>query len=466
MGCSGSKSAPPPVAEDAHKAVPPADAPKKTPPVSPKLSPKPSPKLSPKQPAPLAQPAPLTLEVSTPAVIDVAPVSPKRRSSGDFSPRGLAKQLSGMLSSKERRSSKDPLPDLPEGSAPKSPADGAPGRRSSRDEQTAAELSDRSRAHSASTGLSLREQSLTPEMLVRWEADMTFTPEQEAAMAEFRRRAVEEGVLTEPFDNKPTFYRFCQARGYDVDKAMAMFCDHMAWRKKWNLDEGFVVTEFGRVPKQLFDFKYPEKPALKRAYNFVHHKTDKLGRLMYVDKSGSINLAALKAAVGGGDGDWMGRLLETFVFDCEVTMQFRLPGCSVAAGKFVGKTLTIVDLQGFAISKFDKDMRDYLKAISKLSQDNYPELLGKMVIINTPWVFKAVWNFVSPMLDKRTRDKISMVGGAKEYTPKLLELVDRADLPDFLGGDDPTCDFVTENGPWMDIVNKVASGGENVAART
>jgi hypothetical protein len=28
--------------------------------------------------------------------------------------------------------------------------------------------------------------------------------------------------------------------------------------------------------------------------------------------------------------------------------------------------------------------------------------------------------------------------------------MDRKDIPKFLGGDDHTCDFVNENGPWVE----------------
>jgi len=71
-----------------------------------------------------------------------------------------------------------------------------------------------------------------------------------------------------------------------------------------------------------------------------------------------------------------------------------------------------------------------------------------MLIINAPGVFKNVWNFIGPMIDKRTRDKIQILG--KDYLKAVLEHVPKENLPDFYGGTDTTCDFVTEKGPWAD----------------
>jgi hypothetical protein len=41
-------------------------------------------------------------------------------------------------------------------------------------------------------------------------------------------------------------------------------------------------------------------------------------------------------------------------------------------------------------------------------QDNYPEMLGRICIINAPMVFKAVWALVKPMLNPRTLNKIQV----------------------------------------------------------
>ena len=54
------------------------------------------------------------------------------------------------------------------------------------------------------------------------------------------------------------------------------------------------------------------------------------------------------------------------------------------------------------------DVRKMLAEVTKIDQDHYPETLGKTCIINVPFVFKAVWGLVRPMLQPRTQAKITV----------------------------------------------------------
>jgi len=297
----------------------------------------------------------------------------------------------------------------------------------------------------------LRDQALSQELQDAWWREGGFTEEQGAKVAEMRRRIEEEGLLTPWWDNRPCMQRFLAAKQWDVDKAVAMFRAHLAWRKEWHLDEeSFVDTPHGRIPRLLAEFVLPEFPTIKDAYNYVHHGNDKSGRLIYVDRMGGVKLPQLRAACSEE------RLIMTYVWECEATACFRMPASTLAAGKLVDKTLSIVDLKGFSIPMFDARMRKYLSIVIKLSQDNYPEMLGKMYVINAPWVFTTVWKFISARLDERQRNKINILGGPDKYLPELLKEVDIESLPVALGGKDHSADFVNEQGPWAHQMPKQA----------
>jgi hypothetical protein len=79
-----------------------------------------------------------------------------------------------------------------------------------------------------------------------------------------------------------------------------------------------------------------------------------------------------------------------------------------------------------------KSVYRFVKRMSAIGQEYYPETLGTMYIINAPLLFSGVWKVVKGSLCKRTRDKIFMLG--KKYTAKLLEAVEPENLPSFLGG--------------------------------
>ncbi len=58
---------------------------------------------------------------------------------------------------------------------------------------------------------------------------------------------------------------------------------------------------------------------------------------------------------------------------------------------------------------------------SKLAQDNYPEILGQMFIVNAPYLFSAIWSAIKIFIDKKTQHKIKILGS--DYKKVLFEHV-------------------------------------------
>ncbi len=57
-------------------------------------------------------------------------------------------------------------------------------------------------------------------------------------------------------------------------------------------------------------------------------------------------------------------------------------------------------------------MFGYVKQVSAMSQNYYPERLGRLYLINAPWGFSGVWNVVKGWLDPVTVQKIHVLGSA------------------------------------------------------
>ena len=301
---------------------------------------------------------------------------------------------------------------------------------------------------------SLRARSLHPALVAAWDAEQDFTPAQREAMAslrsELRRRGLLDGSNGTLFDNAPAMYRFACARGYDVARAVEMFEAHAKWRRDWDLDDLVPDPVAGGsacdCPRLLATFSLPQKAAIKAAWPFVYHKTTRAGLPVYYERTGSIHFTQLRAATSVDD------LLRAIVFDSEATQHWRLPACSLAAGKYMGKSVTVLDMGGLQLSTFDADCRKQVATVAAISSDNFPESLHKMFIVNAPKIFRVVWAVVRTFLDKRTRDKIAILGGRDEYLPHLLEEIDAQNLPTFLGGQDDSIDFINEQGPWAAFV--------------
>ena len=77
----------------------------------------------------------------------------------------------------------------------------------------------------------------------------------------------------------------------------------------------------------------------------------------------------------------------------------------------------------------------------------YPEILGKIFIINAPFLFTALWKIAKLWIDKKTQAKVSILGGS--YKNELLESIDKDMLPDYLGGKR----VGTPKFPWDDYWN-------------
>ena len=66
----------------------------------------------------------------------------------------------------------------------------------------------------------------------------------------------------------------------------------------------------------------------------------------------------------------------------------------------------------------------------------FPEGAAKVFLVNVPAIFAGAWTLISPWLPKRSRDKVSMYSSWS--TPAALAtIIDKAQLPSFLGGEQP-----------------------------
>jgi hypothetical protein len=71
------------------------------------------------------------------------------------------------------------------------------------------------------------------------------------------------------------------------------------------------------------------------------------------------------------------------------------------------KICVVKDLQNLGMSHLNREGLAMLKANTKMVQDNYPEMAGRIIIANAPWVFGLVWKIVKPWLPPRTLEKVS-----------------------------------------------------------
>lgn len=143
------------------------------------------------------------------------------------------------------------------------------------------------------------------------------------------------------------------------------------------------------------------------------------------------------------------RMLTNLAVEYERVADPRLPACSRKAGHLLETCCTIMDLKGVGLGKAPS-VYGYLKSASNMSQNYYPERLGKLYVINAPWGFSAVWNAVKGWIDPVTAKKISILGSG--YQKELLAQVPAESLPKVFGGScecEGGCMF-SDKGPWTE----------------
>ncbi|KAL5717670.1 hypothetical protein ACHQM5_010646 [Ranunculus cassubicifolius] len=194
-----------------------------------------------------------------------------------------------------------------------------------------------------------------------------------------------------------TLIRFLRARNLNVEKASQLLLKYLKWRQEF-VPKGFISES--EILNDLAQRK------------FFQQGTDREGRPI------GIVFGAKHFPKKGG--------LDEFK-RCVVYFLDKL--CSkMQRGQ--DRFFIIVDLQGWGYSNCD--IRGYLGALSIL-QDCYPERLGKLLLVNVPYIFMAAWKLVYPFIDNNTRTKISFVEKSK-LTSILLEDIDESQLPENYGG--------------------------------
>lgn len=143
------------------------------------------------------------------------------------------------------------------------------------------------------------------------------------------------------------------------------------------------------------------------------------------------------------------RMLTNLAVEYERVADPRLPACSRKQGNLLETCCTIIDLKGVGLTKAPS-VYGYLKSASTLSQNYYPERLGKLYVINAPWGFAGIWGVVKGYIDPVTVEKIHILGSG--YQKELLQHVPAENLPKAFGG---SCECpggcqLSDMGPWKD----------------
>ncbi|XP_071039634.1 SEC14-like protein 2 isoform X4 [Parasteatoda tepidariorum] len=231
------------------------------------------------------------------------------------------------------------------------------------------------------------------------------TEDERKAIEEFKHKM--ESEIT-PFlrQDKSLWYRFLKARDFDLKKAEIMLRKHMSDVKKFQIDEVSISYD---------------PPEISNVLDLI--KTDV--RLIIIAWEEQILKESLKMLTE--QSKKLGKVLTQFVF--------------------------IFDMKGFSL--YQASNKEALEAMYegfKLFQDNYPERIKAIYVLNASVYFYIAFNIIKAILSRAVMKKI-FIFGDEGYKEALLEQFDADVLPAFLGGNrtdpdgNPNCNtFIIHDG--------------------
>mmetsp|Transcript_10482 Transcript_10482/g.18328 ORF Transcript_10482/g.18328 Transcript_10482/m.18328 type:complete len:524 (-) Transcript_10482:635-2206(-) len=260
--------------------------------------------------------------------------------------------------------------------------------------------------------------------------DWGLTPsQQESYVEQFRRILSSKDAWQEDKHDYYALRRFLRARTYDLEKATIMWMNNMAFKAEFKVDT------------MLQDFYFGEREKFIEAFPQGYHKCDKKGRPIYIQLLGQVDVVKMKKVTTEE------RMIKFHIQEYERCNKVIMPVCSHLAGRNVDQTFGILDAKGVGLSHLSGEVKRVLTSLLKYDQDNYPEALGHICIINAPSVFRMLWNLIKGVLDARTQSKIEILG--TNYLDGLLKWVDIDSIPVWLGGKSHGS-LIDDIGPWSD----------------
>ena len=213
--------------------------------------------------------------------------------------------------------------------------------------------------------------------------------------------------------------RFLRARENNYEKAKKMMSKYMEKRKRLDMK---------KIAAMGLDF--PKMKLLQSFHLSNHYNHDKQGRVIAIELMGRYDVEGLA-------NHFTDEELENYLMSIvERTLFVEFPVLSKKFGRRIDRMIVIVDMKGTSFFKMmDSKFRRFLKIMSKIASDNFPEILEKSVLINAPLGIETFWNITKSFLDKKTAAKVDFYSG--DGSKFLNTIVDRKDLPAEIGGTSP-----------------------------
>lgn len=182
--------------------------------------------------------------------------------------------------------------------------------------------------------------------------------------------------------------RFLRARKWDVGRAVAMLCATIGFRLDMDIEGLLAAGENGlkEVPGFLNQYR--------RGISYLRGNTD---------APGEHPIYYIHVARHFANAQKIETLQRFVLLALETTRQLCTPPLETA--------VIVFDMTGFGLKNMDWQG---VLALTHSLEAYYPESLHRVYVHAAPWIFRGIWQVLSPMLDPVVRDKIAFTNKAQD----------------------------------------------------
>lgn len=246
----------------------------------------------------------------------------------------------------------------------------------------------------------------------------------------------------EPLSDPTTLWRFLCAREGDLDAAVAMYKETLAWRTALSIRA--VMEAHGIGEKYLDDGSRSAPDGTQWMWS---RRKDTL-EAACIQKFGFFGRLDACAPDGGPIAIWRAGaadlpgyrrenflpvLSRAFVAHLEDMLQ-----CGRAVSRRSGRLVRgrlIVDAHGLGFGTLSQV--GFMKSLMELGKTYFPEVTASITVVRAPRAFAAIYNAMQPFLTPAMRKKVCILGDRFEGGLQAHACIERACLPRFLGGQAP-----------------------------
>lgn len=243
-----------------------------------------------------------------------------------------------------------------------------------------------------------------------WGYGQSKTPEKVEILKEFKEKIKDEA--TEDQLNDDTFCKkWLIARQYDVPQAVEMF------QKSTEFWKNIFIKEM------MENYNPPEVIMKYMPGGDVGH--DKEGSIVRIIPWGDLDMKGIMCSTKKSD------LVKSKVLQFENVLK----DCRIMSQKLekevVGQTV-IFDMENVGTKHLWKPGLNLNMYLSHILEDNYPEMMKRLFLINAPKLLPVLYKLAKPLISENMKRKIFVLGS--DYKETLLKYIDSEELPAYLGG--------------------------------